>query len=71
MNRPMVLPIQGVGTLSLDVQHGVGEVIFASVLTLSTGMTFRRWSKVTPEQADAFAAEIMGKARIARGEIAR
>lgn len=69
LDRPLLFPLSGLGSLSLDVQPDPagGAVILSGVLTIG-GATWRRFVKLEPDQGRDFAMRIMRAARIVDGE---
>lgn len=69
LDRPLLFPLSGLGTLSLDVQPdpASGTVILSGILTIG-GATWRRFVKLEIPQARDFAARIYRAARVVEGD---
>lgn len=69
LDRPLLFPLSGLGSLSLDVQPDPtgGGVTLSGILTIG-GATWRRFVTLEPNQAREFAMRIMRAARIVDGE---
>lgn len=69
LDRPLLFPLSGLGSLSLDVQPDPagGAVILSGILTIG-GATWRRFVKLQPDQARDFATRILRAARVVEGE---
>jgi hypothetical protein len=71
LDRPLLFPLSGLGSLSLDVQPDPagGAVVLSGILTIG-GATWRRFVKLEPIQARDFAMRITRVARVVEGEAA-
>lgn len=69
LDRPLLFPLTGIGSLSLDVQPDPsgGAVILSGILTMG-GATWRRFVKLDVAQARDFANRMNRAARVVEGE---
>lgn len=69
LDRPILFPLQGIGSLSLDVQPDPsgGHVILSGILTMGVA-TWRRFVELDVPVARDFAARINRAAQVVEGE---